>query len=137
MNGNVITMVAVGIAGFGIGMSSPVRAEQGKAGDHCQKHCNAIQLQNEVESLEKELKQSKASGSKLIEAENKKAELRKHIAQHQTELNNLQARLDGNPTGRSGKETKAMYHCPMHPEVTSDKPGKCSKCGMNLEKTTK
>ncbi len=26
------------------------------------------------------------------------------------------------------------YSCPMHPEVTSDKPGKCPKCGMNLVK---
>ncbi len=29
----------------------------------------------------------------------------------------------------SGKK----YQCPMHPEVISDKPGKCPKCGMNLE----
>lgn len=26
----------------------------------------------------------------------------------------------------------AHYTCPMHPEVTSDKPGKCPKCGMDL-----
>ncbi len=26
-----------------------------------------------------------------------------------------------------------MYSCPMHPEITSDKPGTCSICGMNLE----
>ena len=26
----------------------------------------------------------------------------------------------------------AMYVCPMHSEVTSNKPGKCSKCGMDL-----
>lgn len=26
-----------------------------------------------------------------------------------------------------------VYVCPMHPEAKSDKPGKCSKCGMNLE----
>lgn len=25
-----------------------------------------------------------------------------------------------------------VYTCPMHPEVTSDKPGKCPKCGMAL-----
>ena len=25
------------------------------------------------------------------------------------------------------------YTCPMHPEVVSDQPGDCSKCGMALE----
>lgn len=25
-----------------------------------------------------------------------------------------------------------IYTCPMHPEITSDKPGKCPKCGMEL-----
>lgn len=29
-------------------------------------------------------------------------------------------------------EVMKMYTCPMHPDVTSDKPGKCSKCGMEL-----
>lgn len=28
----------------------------------------------------------------------------------------------------------AAYVCPMHPEVISDEPGKCPKCGMMLEK---
>ncbi len=26
----------------------------------------------------------------------------------------------------------AAYTCPMHPEVISDKPGNCPKCGMAL-----
>ncbi len=29
------------------------------------------------------------------------------------------------------------YTCPMHPEVVTDKPGKCPKCGMNLVPSTK
>lgn len=35
---------------------------------------------------------------------------------------------------KESKET-ALYACPMHPEVTSDKPGKCPKCSMKLKKT--
>ncbi len=26
-----------------------------------------------------------------------------------------------------------VYVCPMHPEVTSPTPGRCPKCGMELE----
>jgi hypothetical protein len=31
-----------------------------------------------------------------------------------------------------GQDAAAAYVCPMHPEVTSATPGKCSKCGMDL-----
>jgi YHS domain-containing protein len=31
------------------------------------------------------------------------------------------------------EETKAGYTCPMHPDVKSDAPGKCPKCGMALK----
>ena len=37
---------------------------------------------------------------------------------------------------KAGKKDTAthvtLYTCPMHPDVTSDKPGKCPKCGMDL-----
>jgi hypothetical protein len=32
---------------------------------------------------------------------------------------------------KAGKQ-EALYTCSMHPEVTSDKPDKCPKCGMTL-----
>ncbi|MFH2070496.1 MAG: heavy metal-binding domain-containing protein [Elusimicrobiota bacterium] len=40
---------------------------------------------------------------------------------------------------KAEKKTKesfcsTVYACPMHPEVQSDKSGKCPKCGMKLEK---
>lgn len=35
---------------------------------------------------------------------------------------------------KAGDNNKAQYVCPMHPEVVSDHPGKCPKCGMQLER---
>jgi mercuric ion binding protein len=35
---------------------------------------------------------------------------------------------------RAAADLQAYYTCPMHPEVHSDKPGKCPECGMNLVK---
>lgn len=31
-------------------------------------------------------------------------------------------------------QSNVYYTCPMHPEVRSDKPGTCPKCGMELVK---
>lgn len=42
----------------------------------------------------------------------------------------------GNRGGGGGTPKTAQaitYTCPMHPEVSSDKPGKCPKCGMFLD----
>jgi hypothetical protein len=43
----------------------------------------------------------------------------------------LMLNKDGAPASPSAVQA-AKYTCPMHPEVTSDKPGRCSKCGMAL-----
>jgi len=34
--------------------------------------------------------------------------------------------------GKAGKQPTTVYTCPMHPEVISDKPGRCPNCGMKL-----
>lgn len=47
-------------------------------------------------------------------------------------IENLYATKDLKPSqGTAGVEQKT-YVCPMHLEVTSDKPGACPKCGMDL-----
>ena len=40
--------------------------------------------------------------------------------------------LPGADRGTPTTAVTAGYVCPMHPEVTSDKPGQCPKCGMDL-----
>ncbi len=35
--------------------------------------------------------------------------------------------------GRSGVAVASAYYCPMHPSYTSDRPGECPICGMDLE----
>jgi len=38
----------------------------------------------------------------------------------------------GEPGAQKAAAPKPLYHCPMHPEVVSDKPGDCPICGMRL-----
>ena len=37
-----------------------------------------------------------------------------------------------NSASATPSAVKQLYTCPMHPDVISDKPGQCPKCGMNL-----
>ena len=49
-----------------------------------------------------------------------------HCASHKMDHNKVR-----------NENATAAYSCPMHPDVTSDKPGKCSKCGMDMAKKQK
>lgn len=43
------------------------------------------------------------------------------------------ARTKATSVPRGGAKPGIVYTCPMHPEVRAGKPGKCPKCGMNLQ----
>jgi hypothetical protein len=38
------------------------------------------------------------------------------------------------PVSKPDSTAKYVYTCTMHPEIITDKPGKCPKCGMTLVK---
>jgi Cu2+-exporting ATPase len=40
--------------------------------------------------------------------------------------------MDHHPDSRNVRDSTVVYTCPMHPEVRSDSPGKCPKCGMQM-----
>jgi cytochrome oxidase Cu insertion factor (SCO1/SenC/PrrC family) len=44
-----------------------------------------------------------------------------------------QTHVHAEPQQQQGKKKAVRYSCPMHPEVASNKPGRCPKCGMNLK----
>lgn len=48
------------------------------------------------------------------------------------EKGNTESEMDGTVTEKDS--ARVAYTCPMHPEVLSDAPGKCPKCGMELVK---
>lgn len=64
----------------------------------------------------------------------KKMDHSKHEMNHNKshDMNGMKAK---EPTDSSGEATgmSPNYTCPMHPDIHSEKPGKCPKCGMDLQ----
>ena len=40
--------------------------------------------------------------------------------------------ITGTEASNINGEQSVLYTCPMHPEIQSNNPGKCPKCGMDL-----
>jgi FtsP/CotA-like multicopper oxidase with cupredoxin domain len=65
------------------------------------------------------------------ELEAERAQLDGWLAAAPDKVLALVAQMD-DPTAMPADAGPVTYACPMHPEVTSDEPGRCPRCGMKL-----
>ncbi len=65
------------------------------------------------------------------ELEAERAQLDRWLAAPPDKVLALVAQMD-DPAAMPAGVGPVTYACPMHPEVTSDQPGRCPKCGMKL-----
>ncbi|RXP54814.1 hypothetical protein EC396_08860 [Lutibacter sp. HS1-25] len=49
-----------------------------------------------------------------------------------SKMNQDSSTMDMDHSKMQKEKVTKVYTCSMHPEVISDKPGECPKCGMNL-----
>lgn len=54
------------------------------------------------------------------------------MSSRERETSNLAGQHQGHDSSTGTMKGQEVYVCPMHPEVQSDKPGTCPKCGMTL-----
>ena len=57
-----------------------------------------------------------------------------HCLSHNMDHGKVMEHKTGHKEGHKHDVKAVTYVCPMHPDVTSDKPGSCNKCGMDLVK---
>lgn len=93
-----------------------------------------------VPKVEAKRKPLEINRSKVDVKKPKKAEVAKKVnITSKTEAAKPAIKAESLPQILSSSKPKSgvsvTYTCPMHPEVSSDKPGKCPKCGMELVET--
>ncbi len=97
-----------GILGMALLAGWPLMAAEDHSkmtGDYCAKHCNGMQLSKEIKALEKEIAADKAAlkstgtGEKPATLMGKKEQVKKHLAQHAKELEDLKTRLEKDEAG--------------------------------------
>lgn len=93
MNKVVVGMLSLAVFPFFAYGAEPQMAE------FCAKHCNAMQLRQEVQTLEKAIEKDRASlkkspqKGKLTSLNAQKEKVKKHLLMHEKELNDVKTEL--------------------------------------------
>ena len=100
------TAAIVGTLMLGAGLLAPIqyaRADmdhmdmKGMSNEYCTKHCRAMDIRKQLDSLKAEIAADKKAGTftggKVIEVQNKEKALKAHLAQHEKEFSDLETEL--------------------------------------------
>ncbi|WP_184187564.1 multicopper oxidase domain-containing protein [Chryseobacterium defluvii] len=84
----------------------------------------------EIKAVEKNIKKPAAIKAKIKTKPETITKPKAKEARQQTDKEEKKA--ISRPKIKPESQPQATYTCPMHPEIISDHPGKCPKCGMDL-----
>jgi len=78
-----------------------------------------------------EKRETKSSAIKSSESM-AESRVESELPEHQGSLTQVPSGAREKPRMEKEREGKTLYHCPMHPNYISEKPGECPICGMTL-----
>jgi Cu+-exporting ATPase len=119
------------ICGMTVDEATASRAErEGKTFYFCSEHCRQKFLAQSPSVTPKadETQGGRCGGDRKKEAPHAEDKHYHHGEREHAGSNHHDGDHEGRPS------VNAKYFCPMEPEVVSDKPGSCPKCGMALER---
>jgi hypothetical protein len=97
----------------------------------CQEH--KAKVEELAKALDEAKKAADSGDAKAASAAiDKAAVILKEVKAHMDQMHKMMMPTSLPATAPAGQPAAVVYTCPMHPEVLSDKPGNCPKCGMKL-----
>jgi hypothetical protein len=86
-------------------------------------------LNMEQDTMKMDQSKMKMADMKMDES---KMEMKHDSTEMKMDHSKMEMKHDSTEMKMDHSKMTTTFVCPMHPEVTSDKPGECPKCGMDM-----